>query len=236
MNDSVEDSFSITYHFKFNDKEIRQYNILLDKKTLCLNSDIRSAPPSWIKLNYHQCPICPLDEGLHKYCPVALNLSDIAEEFKEFHAYEKVNVTVVTKERAYSKDTTIQEGLGSLIGIIMASSGCPVMDYLRPMVRFHLPFASLEETVYRTVSMYVMAQYILELNGRYSDKKLGGLEEIYFNVGQVNKHIAKRLAGVSGKDANINALSNLDCFASLVPLEVGDMVKSIESYLYAYLK
>lgn len=236
MFDTVEDSFTITYHFKFKDKDVKQFNVLIDKQTLCLNTEIKSTPPVWVQLDCHKCPICPLSEGLNKYCPIALNLCDLAEEFKEFHAYEKVNVTIVTNERTYSKDTTIQEGLGSLIGIIMASSGCPVMDYLRPMVRFHLPFASLEETVFRMVSMYIMAQYILERNGRYPDKKLAGLEEIYFNVGQVNKHIAKRLAEVSGKDANINALSTLDCFASLVPLEVEDMLKSVESSLYAYLK
>jgi len=232
----MENNIEINYIFKFENHEIMSFDVLIDRQTLFRDRKIKSAPPSWAKLNYHKCPNCPLDEAAHQYCPIGLNLSDIVSEFKDFHAYEKVNVTVSTKERIYSKDTTIQEGLSSLIGIIMVTSGCPFMDYLRPMVRFHLPFATIEETVYRMISMYVMAQYILEKNGKYADWKLGGLDKIYFNIGQVNKHIAKRLSGISGKDANINALSNLDCFASLIPIETGQMIKSMESYFMPYMK
>lgn len=231
----MEDPIEIAYQFEFADGKIKKFNVLLDRQTLCISSKISSAPPSWTRLNHHKCPNCTLDEDTHEYCPIALNLTDIAEEFRDLHAYEKVKVTVTTRERTYSKDTTIQEGLSSLIGIIMVTSGCPVMEYLKPMVRFHLPFAKIEETVYRTVSMYVMAQYILEKNGRYADWKLGGLEKIYFNVSQVNRHFAKRLAETAGKDANINALSNLDCFASLVPIEAEEMINSLEGYFHAYL-
>ena len=34
-------------------------------------------------------------------------------------------------------------------GLIMATAGCPWTDRLRPMARFHLPFATEAETVYR---------------------------------------------------------------------------------------
>lgn len=232
----MENPIEIGYYFKFTDMDVKHFNLLIDRETLCIDLKLKSAPPEWTKLNNHKCPNCPLDEDSHEYCPIALNLTDVMEQFRDYHAYEKANVTVTTKERTYSKDTTIQDGLGSLIGIIMVTSGCPVMDYLRPLVRFHLPFATIEETVYRTVSMYIQAQYILERNGRYADWKLGGLDKIYFNIGQVNKHIAKRLAEVSGKDANINALASLDCFASLVPIEAGEMIDTIEGYFHAYLK
>lgn len=59
----------------------------------------------------------------------------------------------MTEERTYSKDTLLQQGLASLLGIVMTTSGCPVLEPLKPMVRFHLPFATLTETVYRMVSM-----------------------------------------------------------------------------------
>jgi len=36
------------------------------------------------------------------------------------------------------------------------------MDPLKPMVRYHLPFASLDETVYRMVSAVLVAQLIRE--------------------------------------------------------------------------
>ena len=54
----------------------------------------------------------------------------------------------------------------SLIGIYMVTSGCPIMDKLRPMARFHLPFASTEETIYRAISTYLLGQYFLEQKGK----------------------------------------------------------------------
>ena len=40
----------------------------------------------------------------------------------------------------------------------MATAGCPWTDRLRPMARFHLPFANEAETVYRSVSMYLLSR------------------------------------------------------------------------------
>ena len=74
-------------------------------------------------------------------------------------SHEMVTVTVRTDERTFTKETMIQHGLSPLVGIIMTTGGCPIMEHLKPMVRFHLPFASLEETIFRMVSMYLMVQY-----------------------------------------------------------------------------
>mgnify|MGYP001606767751 CR=1 FL=1 len=57
MLDTVEDSFTITYYFKFKDMDIKQFNVLIDKQTLCLNTEIKATPPAWIQLNCHKCPI-----------------------------------------------------------------------------------------------------------------------------------------------------------------------------------
>tara|TARA_B100000686_G_scaffold86198_1_gene93073 strand:- start:90 stop:251 length:162 start_codon:yes stop_codon:yes gene_type:complete len=48
-----------------------------------------------------------------------------------------------TDERCYVEHTTMTEAVSSLLGIYMVTSGCPVMDKLRPMVRFHLPLATV---------------------------------------------------------------------------------------------
>ena len=37
------------------------------------------------------------------------------------------------------------------------------MESLKPMVRFHLPFATVEETVFRSVSTYLLSQYLAEI-------------------------------------------------------------------------
>ncbi|MDN5353885.1 MAG: hypothetical protein PWQ09_641 [Candidatus Cloacimonadota bacterium] len=48
---------------------------------------------------------------------------------------------VESKNRNYVKDTTIQRGVSSMLGMFLVSSGCPVLTKLKPVVKFHLPFA-----------------------------------------------------------------------------------------------
>jgi len=149
-------------------------------------------------------------------------------------SHEGVAVTVTTEERMYTKDTTIQQGLSPLIGIIMTTSGCPIMEHLKPMVRFHLPFASLDETVFRMVAMHLMVQYYRNQEGKQAEWGLDGLTRVYAQVGIVNRDFANRLRDAAKKDANINALVNLDCFASMVPLVADDTLKAIRPYFSAY--
>lgn len=231
-----ENYIRIGYSFRFKSGLSKVFNIFLDRQTLGLIQEKSLDPPAWTRLSHNKCTNCVLDEGLNKYCPIALNLSHIAEEFKESLSYETVSVTVTTEERSYEKNTTLQEGLSSLLGIVMVTSGCPVMERLKPMVRFHLPFATLEETTFRMSSMYLIAQYFLAQKGKSPDWKLDGLKQVYSEVSQLNRDFAKRLSDAAKKDANLNALVNLDCFASMIPITAEEMLNEIESYFSAYFK
>ena len=104
--------------------------------------------------------------------------------------------------------------MSSLIGIFMSTSGCPVMDKLRPMVRTHLPFATLEETVIRSLSMYLLAQYFIAKRGGKPDWDMRDLVKIYADVRIVNDHFFKRIAKIQIQDASLNAVVHLDCFAN----------------------
>ncbi len=225
----------IDYSYRFQNGSTTTFNLRLDLQTLALMLDRRPDPPLWTLLNHKKCEICPLDENKHVYCPVALNFADIAEPFKDMLSYEKVGVTVTTEERTYNKETTIQGGLSPLIGIIMTTSGCPIMEHLKPMVRFHLPFASLEETIFRMVSMYLMVQYYRHQDGKTIDWTLDGLVKVYAKVSIVNRDFALRLRDAAKKDANINALVNLDCFAAMLPLAAEDTLQAIKPYFSSYL-
>lgn len=232
----MESQIQFQYVFTFKDKAVKQFTIKLDRETLGFISEKRFDPPAWTRLNHYKCENCMLTEPADRYCPIAINLSDIVEEFKDFFSYENVSVSVKTEDRTYLKNTTIQEGLSSLLGIIMVTSGCPVMEYLKPMVRFHLPFATLTETIFRMISMYFVAQHLLKEDGKTVDWKLDGLKKIYAEVGKVNRGFAQRLSDAAKKDADVNALVNLDCFATMVPLAAKETLKEISLYFSAYLK
>jgi hypothetical protein len=233
---AMENSIKIVYIFRFENDLIKEFTVNLDSQTLDIISEESPELPEWTRLNYSKCVNCPLDEDSNKYCPVARNLTGINEEFKDYFSYENVDVSVATNERKYVKATSLQEGLSSLIGIIMVTSGCPVLEYLKPMARFHLPFATFLETIFRTSSTYFTAQYFLRQRGKPFDVSLEGLKKIYNEIGQVNRDFSQRLADASNKDASINALVNLDCFASMIPFQLEEMLKEIESFFSAYFK
>lgn len=232
----MPDQFLITYAYRFDDGGTAKFDLLLDKGTLALTLEKQKDLPEWTLLAYQKCRICPLDEGSHRHCPVAANFSGIVEKFKNFVSHDEVSVACVVEERTYSKRTTIQMALSPLLGIIMTTSGCPIMEQLKPMVRFHLPFASLEETIFRMVSMHLMAQYLRKQAGKTAEWSLEGLKRIYEEVGRVNGDFATRLLGAARNDVNVNALVNLDAFAKMVPLVADNMLKKITPYFSALLK
>lgn len=232
----MADPVVFSYIFRFPDGSGKSFTLSLDSATLRLLGGPAAAPPPWAALQCNRCENCTLDPADHDFCPVALNLSDVAAGFRDHFAYEKVTVTVSAPERTYLKDTILQEGLGGLLGIVMVSSGCPVMEYLKPMVRFHLPFATLPEIVFRMVSTYLLSRYLRNREGKTADWEIEGIERIYEEVGTVNRCFMERIAGAAEKDANANALVNLDCFASMMPLVIEDTLAEFKPYFEAYLR
>ena len=222
------------YTFKFKKGPDKKFLVHLDRKTLAFESTRKASPPLWALLNHKKCTNCTMDVRQTMYCPIALNIADIAEQFKDILSHEDVVVTVRTEERVYAKETTVQHGLSPLIGIIMTTSGCPIMEHLKPMVRFHLPFASLDETVFRMVSMYLLVQYYRNRDGKSTEWRLDGLTKVYAEVGIVNRDFADRLRDAAKKDANLNAIVNLDCFAAMVPLVANETLEAIRPYFKAY--
>jgi hypothetical protein len=121
-----------------------------------------------------------------------------------------------------------------MVGLRMATSGCPAFERLKPMVRFHMPFATSEETAYRALSMYLFAQYIIyKRGGGNPDWDLKYLDSMYDRIREVNKYVVTRLQNIKVKDASLNALINLDCFAISVKFSINlEMIDEIE-YLFA---
>ncbi len=222
----------IKYYFMFEDGSRATYTIRLDREALRLKNEENIHSSGWTRLDHHQCSNCPLSVKEHTDCPLALNLSAVIPRFSKLFSYEKVNVLVETEARTYSKNTTLQSGLSSMLGIYMVTAGCPIMDRLRPMVRFHLPFATIEETVFRSVSTYLLGQYFEHKKGRQADLSLGGLMDGYKEIQMVNHGMAGRMRSIVDKDANLNALVVLDVFAKELPFSIESSLQNLE-YLFS---
>ncbi len=238
MDENIKDSNkTINYHYKFifNNGIEKDFNVRLDNKTLDLVQAKREGYPEWAELKFFKCSNCPLEEDKHKFCPIAINLEDLIEFFSASLSYEEVDVSIETEERKYIKHTSLQRGLSSLLGIYMVTSGCPIMEKLKPMVRHHLPFATPEETKYRVMSMYVLAQYFLYKRGKKPDWELTNLAKIYEDIRIVNDCFCRRLSNITIRDASLNAIVHLDIFASSVTTSIEkDTLDEIELLFNAY--
>jgi hypothetical protein len=211
--------------------------VRIDDKTLNLIRPEIKVPPKWAKLSHFKCPQCPLDEVKFKYCPVAVNISDVMNDFKEFHSYDNVEVTIQTAERTYYKHTSLQSALGSLLGIVMVANDCPVMGKLKPMMRFHLPFATLEETDYRVLSMYLLAQYVIAKKGGNPDWEMNNLKDLYEEIKLLNQNVCRILSEeIDSKDAVVNAVVSLNSFAEHVTFLLSkNMMQRLEILFKGYL-
>ena len=118
----------------------------------------------------------------------------------------------------------------------MAVSGCPHTGFFKPMARFHLPLASEEETIYRSTSMYLLAQYFRFMETGVSDFSMKGLENIYKNIQIVNTSIVDRLRGASTTDSSVNAVIILDMYARIMPFVIEDSLKDIRHLFKPYLR
>lgn len=230
----MDGSIAITYKYTFDGNLKKSFTLELDPNSLALVTTPLVEAPFWTELSYYRCENCSLAADLVSHCPLALNLSGIVGEFSDYFSHQSAYVEVTTAARTYAKDTTVEEGLSALVGIIMTTSGCPVMEPLKPMVRFHLPFATLEETYYRMISTWLMAQFFILRKGETPDLTLTGIEKVYANVSEVNSGIANRLRNNADKDANLNALVNLNFFAAMAPLAIEDILEQLEPNFSGY--
>jgi len=226
---------TISYRFKF-PTFTKDFVVRLDKETLLIDLPRRPNPPAWTEMKSFQCEHCPLDATQVTHCPVAVNLVELIDFFSEFISHEKVQLEIETPERSYSKHASLQSAMSSLLGIYMVTSGCPIMSRLKPMVRFHLPFASLEETRYRAMSMYLMAQYFLYRQGKPADWSLAGLVKIYDDIRTVNLNFFNKMTAMKVRDAGLNAISILDSFADFTRSSIDyemtdDIMKLFDAYL-----
>jgi hypothetical protein len=197
-----------------------------------------AALPPWTELGFHQCANCPLSTTDTKRCPMAVRLVPLVALFARVRSYDDVTAQVESEERTVSKRTSVQKVLRSLMGLLSASSDCPHIEFLKPMAHYHLPFSSREETVYRVVSTYLLAQYFLRQQGKAADAGLEGLKAHYRELQQVNQGMAQRLGAIRLEegDSSVNALVLLDLFAHSLPDSIDADLEELMPAFQEFLK
>lgn len=225
----------IQYRFRKANNSRAEFNFELDPVSLELINPIPEHLPIWTALDFHQCPNCPLDVAADPHCPLAVKMVNIVDRFEDLLSYDEIEVDVITAERRISQQTNAQTGISSLMGLVIATSGCPHAAFFKPMARFHLPLASKEETIFRATSMYLLAQYFLKKEGKSADFELEGLSGIYANMQIINMAVVKRLRAATQTDSSVNALVILDCYAKFLPFAIEMSLEDVRHLFSAFL-
>lgn len=230
----IMDIIKIRYCFDLKRERLEIFDIELDARTLELLNRPTHDLPDWTRLEVHQCSHCPFTPDAQSHCPVAVCLSQVIGRFGNVVSHNEIHLEVTTDERTVSQETTAQKGISSLVGLLIAASGCPHAAYFKPMARFHLPLASENETFYRATGMYLLAQYFLRREGKGSELGLEGLKEIYRNLHLLNTMIAERIRIATDTDSSVNAVILLDMISNLVPLIMDEQLEKIRHLFDAY--
>ena len=186
-----------------------------------------TAAPDWTRLEHQRCSHCPLSAQQHTHCPAALDIAKVVLCFAEAPSHKAVHVQVDMHERTHSRDTDLQTALHSVLGLMLSTSACPVLSRLRGLARQHVPFATLEETVFHMVGAHLIGQHLHTRPGEVPDRSLQGLVDLCAELQTVHHHLKLRLEALAGGDAHLNALVSLMTMTMLVGLSIeqklGDM-------------
>ncbi|MCA1971298.1 MAG: hypothetical protein LDL44_00520 [Caenispirillum sp.] len=182
----------------------------------------------WTRLDHHQCTNCPLVPQSQRQCPFAAALAQVIPAFDGLPSIAEVEVEVVTEQRSISAATTLQRGMASVIGLVSAASGCPHTRFFRPMARFHLPFATMEETLFRAFSTHLLGEYFRSGGTSVADVGFERIRAFYAEAEKVNRGMAERLGSVAMSDAALNAIIILNSFAEVVPYFVEERLSELE--------
>lgn len=223
------------YVFRFSERPTIQISV--EQNDQGLITQVSPAPLDDLipvtALTHCQCTHCPLSEDEHPQCPLAATICPALVQFGQLTSYEETRVLVIGEERSYLKRTTLQQGLRSLLGLLMGGSGCPYMLYFRPLARFHLPFSSDDETVFRSLGNFLIAQHLTHRRQNTpAPDKTQTLERIYGNVHDVNLGMSQRLHSMASSDSINNALILLDLFTGLMDTYLEEETDTLE-HLYA---
>ncbi len=219
MNQS--DYYRVDYQLESSNGKLLSYGIDIHRDTLVSRCSSAEAAPDWARMDHVRCHNCTLPD--EEFCPIAARLAPAIQRFSPMVSHDRVIATVITPERSYVKEVDAQEAIRSLLGLIMATSGCPSMKPFRYMARYHLPFASLEETIGRIVSTCLLAQLFTHPQTDADTPTqlpftIREVENLYQTMQQLNENMSKRLRDSTKAESAVNAIIILSAYSALIPM------------------
>ncbi len=214
----------VRYEFRLEDGRLIDHTVETERESKVHSGVI---PADWTELKHCQCSNCPLKGSDVQNCPAAMDMQGLVESFRSEPGFQKVDVLVTTKERNYQKRTGLEEALRSLMGLVLATSDCPILSELRPMAMHHMPFSTIDEFILRSVSIYLAQQYFTMRDGQEPDWNLKGLVERNRSLQLVNQALWQRIHSACEGDSNLKALLSFFSLASSVTFSLESQLQKL---------
>lgn len=220
------DQMYIEYTFTLDEGKVLRYKIDFDRPRAEILDNANY--PEWTRLEFQKCGNCPLKSTEYSHCPVAIDAKEIILGFKEILSCSTTDVQVITPERDYFKRCDAQTGLRALIGFVMATSACPILSRMRGMAHYHLPFASIDEIVFRVTTSYLLTQLYLYKDGQQPDWDLIGLKQHYEDMQTLNYDFLQRIRVATEADTNLDVLATLFSISSLLSMNLEQHLEKLK--------
>ena len=218
------DDHNVSYIFRLENGAEHRFDVRIDRPGATAGAGL----PAWTALEQNRCPHCPLPSTPGAVCPAAADLAPVVSRFSALASFVGAEVSVLSPEREVRKQTDIQTALSGLMGLILASSGCPILRRLRPLAQTHLPFTPQTETLYRVAAMHLFGCFL-----RGEPASLDGLRHFFDDLDTLDQAFAERLRVAAEKDASLNALLMLHARALMVSLSLDEGLKQIRRWFEA---
>ena len=184
--------------------------------------------PDWTRLEVDKCPHCPLANAAGAHCPAAADLVPLVKEFSALSSIDRVDVHVLTPQYEARKRTDTQTALSAVMGLVLATSACPILRRMLPLAHMHMPFATETERVYRIVSMHLMGCFL-----RGEPVGLDGLGGFFYDIEVLNHAFFARLSRAVQRDAGINALLALHSRSMVASMSIKPEMETIRAWFQA---
>jgi len=215
----------VTYIFSLENGDEHRFEIQLDRPAADTHA---KNLPSWTTLANNTCPHCPLPKSAGAVCPAAADLVPVVKRFSALASVVGSEVRVITSEREVRKQTDVQTALSGMMGLILATSGCPILRRLRPLAQTHLPFVTETEMVYRMAAMQLFGCFL-----RGEPASFDGLRRFFADLDTLDHAFAERLRLAAEKDASLNALMVLHARAMIASFSIDRELARIKEWFGA---
>ncbi|BBH52333.1 DUF6901 family protein [Fluviispira sanaruensis] len=185
----------------------------------------------WTDLDFNKCSVCPLSSQSIKKCPAAIDVQQMMTEFRDVLSTDIVKVSVESQHRFYFKECDAQTGLKALVGLVMATSSCPILKQFKGLAFYHLPFASIEETSFRAISSYLLKQFFIAKNNGVADWELNNFSKFYDTAQNVNESFFQRIKVASKADANLNAIVAFSSQSMILSITFDDLLEELRKQM-----